>query len=125
MYAAAGVQPEIDQRLEIREKMKTFWSENQIWFYCNELNSSVHNGHLLRLAIDRNAREFLNDVIRRWNVDLNHIDRVSGGTVLDFVDAELAKASNTPREPILLRYRDLLISHGALHSDDLANSRPK
>ena len=117
LYTAAGIQAS-DQPETIRASMQQFWVRNQDRLYCNELNSALRETHLLRLAIDRNANEFLNDVVRRWRVDLNHIDRRSGGTVLDFVDVEIRKATGTPREGSLLRYRKMLESAGARRAKD-------
>jgi hypothetical protein len=69
--------------------------------------------------VEKDAKEFVNDVVRRWKVDLNHVDPADGKTALDYIEVELAKAGDSSNAPILRRYYDLFRKHGAKHRREL------
>ena len=119
LFAAAGVHVQSDDPTSIQEKMQRFWNRHQDRLICNVVNSTVRNGHILRVAVERSNGEFINDVARRWRVDLNYRDRRDGGTVLDYLDAQLALARGSPREATLNRYRQILEAAGGRHARDL------
>jgi hypothetical protein len=112
MFRAAGVRPGVDSPESTREKMQLFWNRHQHELNCNLLNSTV-DGHILRLAMDRAAREFVNDVVRRWRLDLNHVDPRDGTTALDWIEEDIRRHAGTPRESGSRQLRDLLIRNGA------------
>jgi len=123
LFRWAGVDARVDGKEETARKMQVYWKANADQLYCNELNSSIRNAHILLLAIDRNSNEFINDVVRRWHVDLNVVDKFTGGTVLDFVEQQLAQAKGTPREPALSRYRAMLLGNGARRAREISAAR--
>lgn len=119
LFARAGVDAQADDAATRARKMQAWWNREQQSLYCNVLNSNVRDGHILRLAVDRSASDFLTDVVRRWKLDLNHRDRHHGGTVLDFIDEEIAKSRGTPRETVLRRYEQLIATHGGKRQREL------
>lgn len=118
LFRAAGVDPARDDPATIRTKMQTYWNRHREALVCNVPNSIVRDGSILKLAVDSSNSEFLTDVVRRWQLDLNQVDR-DGETVLDFAVRELEKAAGTPREDTLRRYRNWLESGGARRARDL------
>ena len=118
LFRAAGVDPARDDAATIRSKMQTYWNRHRQALVCNVPNSIVRNGSILKLAVDSSNSEFLNDVARRWKLELNQVDR-DGETVLDFVTRELEKAAGSPRADTLRRYRNILESAGARRARDL------
>ncbi len=120
LFRAAGVDPRRDSADQRRDRMQWWWSAHQSQLHCNLLNSTV-SGNILKLAIDRSSNEFINDVVRRWGVDLNYRERQDGTTVLDFIESELIKAAGTPREAILRRYQRLFVENGAKRGTELPN----
>lgn len=116
MFLSGGVDPQADSREVIRQKMQAWWSRYQHLLHCNLLNSSGPK-HILKLAVERGSGEFINDVARRWQVDLNHLS--NGGTVLDYIDAEMIRARGTPREAIFAEYQGILERRGARRAREL------
>jgi hypothetical protein len=119
LFRAAGVDPAMDDYVTIRMKMQTYWNRHRAELVCNVPNSVVRNGNILKLAVDRSSSAFLTDVVRRWQLDLNQIDR-DGETVLDFTEKQLEGAAGSPREATLRRYRNLLLAGGARRARDLS-----
>jgi phosphoribosylaminoimidazole-succinocarboxamide synthase len=79
---------------------------------------SLLNGHILKLAIQKDSREFVYDAVSRWKVDLIVVDS-SGETVLDFVEKERVKAKGTLNEAVLAHYFEQLRKNGAKISREL------
>lgn len=127
LFRAAGVDPANDDPAIIRAKMQAYWNRHREALICNVPNSVVRDGSILKLAADSSSSEFLTDVVRRWQLDLNQIDydtihndiEPRGETVLDFVEQEMERAVGTPRESILRRYRNWLVGGGARRARDL------
>jgi hypothetical protein len=119
IYQAACVEPE-DSPERIRGKVQHFWNTHHAALTCNQLGFSVRNGHLLVLAVERNAEDFVEEAVWDWQLDLNHIGN-DGRTVLDYVRDEQQREEGTTRARILKRYRDLLRDEGgARHASELA-----
>ena len=92
IYALAGVQVSKDGPELIRRKIQAWWKADAKRMVCSQLNFSVHNGGILKLAVERNSRDFLNDMVRKWQVDVNVVDSADGKTVLDYVEREIEEA---------------------------------
>ena len=100
----------------IAKKVQHFWATYNQSLNCNQLGFTIPSGSLLKLAIERDSRQFINDVARRWNLWLNGRDQ-TGETVLDFVDAEIERGGVLVGQ--MRTYRDLLTRSGAKHAADL------
>lgn len=118
LYAAAGVDPHKDDAATRSAKMQAWWNRYQDRLICNVPHSIVRNGSILKLAVDRSGTDFIDDAVRRWKVDLNHID-ADGTTVLDFIAKEREEARNTPRFQILDAYYNTFASKGAKRAREL------
>ena len=118
LRAAAGVSegdtPEIEQR-----KMQVFWLANRESFACFQLGFSMPGGNVFKLAMEKNSNHVVNDFIRRWQLDMNFVDPSDGKTPLDYIEDQLSGALGSNLEPVFRRYRDLLVRHGAKHSNEL------
>ena len=121
IYAASCVDESADSAEVIQQRIQVFWLVAEPTLTCSQLNFSVKDGHILKLAVERNSRDFINDVVRKWKLSLNHVDRSDGRTVLDYIAAELAQARSTNPDlvPILQRYFDLFRSRGAKYASEL------
>lgn len=118
IYEAACIQPG-DSVSVIQAKVQSFWNEYHDQLTCNQVNSRVRNGNILKFAIEKNSRNFINDAVRRWGVSLNHVDSSDNQTVLDFIESEMQRTRGTPNEGILRRYFDLFRANGAKHRREL------
>ncbi|MFL5784461.1 MAG: hypothetical protein ACJ76H_07635 [Bacteriovoracaceae bacterium] len=118
IYKAACVETN-DSPEVIQAKIQNFWNRYHDQLVCNQLGSMVKNGNVLKLAVEKNSNEFINDTVRRWHVNLNHVDNSDHKTVLDFIDEQLAQAQGTPLEATLRRYQTLFKNNGAKNSRDL------
>lgn len=112
IYRGACVNPQTDSAEVIQAKIQNFWNRYHDKLTCNIPNSIVRDGNILKLAVDRSSTDFINDSVRRWKVNLNHVD-ADNKTVLDFIDEERTKALGTPRHAILNRYFNIFRSNGA------------
>lgn len=112
IFKAACVDPHADSSDVIQAKMQNFWNRYHDKLICNVSNSIVRDGNILKLAVDRSSTDFINDSVRRWKVNLNHID-ADNKTVLDFIDEERTRSAGTPRVAVLNRYFTIFRSNGA------------
>jgi hypothetical protein len=103
----------------IKAKVQNFWNRFHGELNCSQLGFSIRNGHILKLAVERNSKDFVNDVVRKWKVSLNHVDPADQKTVLDYIETELAKSKGTTLEPILQRYFTLFRNNGAKFKREL------
>lgn len=103
----------------IKAKIQNFWNKYHDQLACNSLSFSIKNGNILKLAIEMNSRNFINDSVRRWGVNLNHIDSTDHQTVLDYIEAQLRATRGTPREQALQSYFDIFRKNGAKLSREL------
>ena len=78
IYAASCVDESADSAEVIQQKIQAFWLVAEPTLTCSQLNFSVKDGHILKLAVERNSRDFINDVVRKWKLSLNHVDRSDG-----------------------------------------------
>lgn len=97
----------------IQAKIQNFWNKYHAQLNCTQLGFSITNGHILKLAVEKNSRDFVNDAVKKWKVTLNHVDPVDQKTVLDYIESEMSKARGSNMEPILKRYYDLFRTNGA------------
>jgi hypothetical protein len=118
IYKGSCVEPGDSQEI-IQAKVQIFWNKYHESLNCTQLGFSIKDGHILKLAVERNSKDFINDVIRKWKLSLNHVDPADQKTVLDYIETELVKAKGTPIEPTLQRYFDLFRSHGAKFKREL------
>jgi hypothetical protein len=103
----------------VRGKVQAFWNQEHARLTCSQLGYSIRNGHVLKLAIERNSKDVVNDMVRKWQVDLNHVDPADGRTVLDYVADGLVREKGTGMDLILQRYDTLLRRHGAKRRSEL------
>ena len=102
----------------VAKKIQHFWATYSQSLVCNQLGFTLRSGSLLKLAIERDSREFINDVVRRWGLWLNGRD-VTGLTALDFIEAEVARTRGTSSETAMTRYLAIFQKFGAKRSADL------
>ena len=111
-----------DTREEIASKVRVWFNANAHRLLCSSFNFLPRNGNILKLAISSQSDSFIDDALRWWRVDLNNVDAVDGGTVLDYIDQMRAEAgSNASLNRIYTRYYDRFRAAGALHARELAN----
>jgi hypothetical protein len=118
IYRASCVESS-DSPEVIRAKIQNFWNKYHDELICNQFGSMVKNGNILKLAVEKDSKEFINDAVRRWKVNLNHIDTSDHKTVLDYIDEQLAASHGSALENTLRRYQTIFKSNGAKNSRDL------
>ena len=117
VYEAAGVlagdSPEVAY-----EKARRLLDANAPSLTCNLVNFNPRNGNVYKLAVARQADEFINDALNDWHVDLNQIDATDGKTVLDYISDRRATAGPTFART-LDRYYTRFRAAGARHAREL------
>ena len=103
----------------VQAKIQDFWKRRGPSLTCNLIGFTVRDGSILKLAVEKNSRAFLNDAVRRWKVDLNQVDASDGRTLLDYVGDEREKARGTSNEAVMQRYYEMLRREGARHRHEL------
>lgn len=115
---AAGV-GDADDPATVQTKMQRWWLANRTALGCSQLGFSIRNGNVAKLAYERNSNAVINDMLRRWKLDMNFIDPADGKSVLDYVEAGLAGAKGSELEAMWQRHRDLLVRSGARRGAEL------
>ena len=118
LFAHALVDIRRDPAGHLAKKIQNFWLQNDEQLTCNSLGFSVRGGSVLKLALARDSNHFLDDVVRRWGIWLNHRD-FTGETLLDFAYSEMARSAGTPNENIMRRYAKLFERFGAKRAAQL------
>ncbi len=118
IYQAACVENG-DSAEIVQAKVQNFWNRYHSQLNCTQLGFTINNGHILKLAVEKNSRDFINDAIRKWKVSLNHVDSADQRTVLDYIEQELNNSKGTALEPTLQRYFNLFRSNGAKFKREL------
>ncbi|WP_298095917.1 hypothetical protein [Brevundimonas sp.] len=104
---AAGVRPD-DTPAQRRARIAALFS--QFMPHCDGFN--VRQGNILKYAVSQNASSFIYAAIHTWGVDLNQVDASDGRTVLDYVNAGIARNVGSIRDR-LIGYGDELVRGGA------------
>lgn len=120
IYAGAGVDASSDNPETIRTKIQIFWNANWRELRCSNLNFTITNGNILKQGVEANSRNFINDMVRKWQVDINVVDPVDGKTLMDYVDDQQALHGGTSLESVLRNYSLLLNRHGAKRAREIA-----
>jgi len=90
---------------------------------CNMSNFNPRNSSILKLAVARQADDFIGDAVVNWKVDLNQIDAIDGKTVLDYITDRRTNAGPT-FVTMLDRYYKLFSDGGARHALELSAKGP-
>lgn len=109
---------EKDSEALIAEKVSKMWSKFENKLICNSLRFDVHNGSIIKYAVASHFDQFIEDVAA-WKVNLNKVDAHDKKTVLDYISDHLERSKNTPLEPDLKRYYQILRKAGAKHKREL------
>lgn len=118
LYIHSSANPRRDPPSHLARKIQHLWIPHSSRLTCNLIGFTIRGGHLMKLAVEKNAREFLNDTLRRWRVGVNDRD-ATGGTPLDYINAQLAVARGTSNEAVMQRYQELFVRAGAKRSAEL------
>ena len=103
-------------------KIQHLWDREADSFHCSANEFNVPHGSILKYAVSRQSKAFLNDAIYTWKLNLNQVDASDGRTVLDYIDDEMAKVSrDNPRHKFLERYRKIFVSNGAKHASEVCD----
>jgi len=117
VYEAGGVLPD-DSDAVAFQKSKALMYANAASLVCNMTNFNPRNGSILKLAMARQADDFIGDAVVNWKVDLNRIDATDGKTVLDYITERRSSAGPTFART-LDRYYKLFRDGGARHAHEL------
>jgi len=104
----------------IRKKVQALWDK-----YGKDLNCASYpdEGNILKTASNEGFDSFIEDAATYWKLDLNFIDPKdkSGGTVIDFLDSQLAGALGPATREKFIYYRKIMVKAGAKKKSELKN----
>lgn len=118
VYRASCVEPS-DTPETVKSKVQVFWNRFHAQINCSQLGFSVKEGNILKLAVERDSQEFVEEALLDWQVSLNHVDKTDKKTVLDYIEENLKLAKGTSKEKFLKTYFDLFRENGAKFSREL------
>lgn len=108
-----------DNESQVSAKIRRFFDGTRSRLVCNQANFNPRNGNIFKLAIARQSKRFIDDVVR-WGVDLNQVDVVDGRTVLDYIrDRRAAVGEGSSFGQTLGRYYNKFRTAGAKHASEL------
>lgn len=119
IYAGAGVNENSDDPEVIKRKIQVFWNANWRELRCSNINFSITNGNILKQAVERNSRNFVNDMVRKWQVDVNVVDPIDGKTLMDYVIEQREVNLGTNLGSVLQYYYIMLSQHGAKRAREM------
>ena len=89
---AACVHPN-DTPEEAVRKVRTMWNRYKLLFACDIPAFNVSNGNVLKLSIDSTFTEFLKEMLRKYDLDVDFVDPADGKTLLQYINNEIEVAS--------------------------------
>jgi hypothetical protein len=112
----ACVDQEKDSPEVVNKKVAAMWKEQEKMLYCNALTFEVQYGSVIKFAVQYNFDAYIEQVAE-WQIDLNHVDKTDGMTVLDYVKMK-SDQSEALRGRLQSYYR-ILRKAGAKHKSEL------
>lgn len=120
IYAAAGVTA-ADSQETLGRKVGTYFNANVDKLTCDRLNFRPRFGSVLKLAILTKSEPFIDEALRVWRVDLNHVDVADGFTALDFIEQRMMEYQpDASGREIYSQYYRRFRSAGAKHRFEIA-----
>lgn len=122
LWTMSCARPGTDSFDTARKKIALMWGAHYDQFKC--VTIGLDSGDLLKYAVKKDFTEFILDVAKNYKLNINRIDRADGTTVLDYVQAEIAKARQSDKSADYIRhlesvYKQLRNELGARHRTEL------
>lgn len=106
-----------------RAKIQRLWNQHQARFRCTSPTFDVSQGSVLKYAISSGSFSFVNTVLARWALDLNHIDPSDGRTILDYTKRQLDVNRGSSNEHQLQEFFNQIRARGGKFASELSNTR--
>lgn len=78
----------------------------------------IINGSVIKYAVNKKFDEFIDDLIL-WKVNLNHVDKGDGRTLLDYIQHQINRNKGNALESKLKSYFDQVRAEGAKFASEL------
>jgi hypothetical protein len=114
----AGVE-EGDSPEVARQKIQDWWRTTGQFHTCTPNGFIDGGGSLLKLALHRSFRDFVDDATVRWKLELNHVGEADGRTVLDYIASEMERKQGTTIHATLRNYYGQFEAAGAKRRRDI------
>lgn len=118
IFEASCVLPS-DSEIDKKKKVQSFWNKYGKDLACDNTAFNVRGGSIVKYAVSERFDDFIHDVSRKWQVNLNKIDSVDQRTVLDYVRDEKLASTRPADIQKLQTYYNLLKAAGAKHKSEL------
>lgn len=124
LWEMVGAQPGIDSLPDVAARIRVLWQRYHDDFVCD--TSGLSMGRVLAYSIHNDLADFLRDALEKYHLDANVYDSGVKGTVLDYVDGELARlrfnsdGRHTPQIEEYEFFRDYLVKAGVKHWSELS-----
>lgn len=118
LFEAACVDIKKDDEATIAKKVQKAWHENESMLKCKSTQFDLTDGSIMKYAVNMKFEEFLIDMVN-WKINLNTVDAVDNGTVLDYIKMQIERNKGNSSEPYLKSYYEMLKKAGAKHKSEL------
>lgn len=88
LWQMSGARVGLDSDSLAKMKIQRLWRANRAAFECH---TTRMDGDILSIAVRSNFPELLEFLYYDYDLDLNYVDRLRNGTVLDYVSSEIAR----------------------------------
>lgn len=119
IYEASCADIENDSPAEIVKKVNLMWNLYEKDLKCRSPQFDITDGSIIKFAVKKGFRSFIEDVTLSWKLDLNEVDEIDGMTVLDYTRKEIERNRGNSVEPKLREYYEAFRKAGAKHKSEL------
>ncbi len=85
---------EKDSPAMAKAKIQKMWNQNKENFICSGYAGVLSSGSNITLfSIETGFPTFVSDAVKKWDLNLNFIDKATQGTIMDFLSSEIKRYS--------------------------------
>lgn len=74
-----------------KEKVQHMWTKHKDEFKCNAEGLNVRDGNVVKMSVASNFMEFLDGLVKDFEIDINFKDPSDGKNVLDYTKDEIER----------------------------------
>ena len=127
LWEMSCAEPGKDTPEEAKQKIQCMWNKYREKFRCYDYPTSIATDkNITKFSLDTGFTVFLNEAVRKLNLDMNFIDPEDQKTILDFIEERetyirRSEPVDIPKADEYHRLYQLLNKNGAKHSWELNN----
>ncbi len=94
LWSMSCADPEKDSPAIAKAKIQKMWNQNKDKFICSGYAGVLSSGSNISLfSVETGFPTFVVDAVKKWDLNLNFIDKATQGTIMDFLSLEIKRYS--------------------------------